>query len=86
MNDLSKLTPESRCQAGEEGTVVSRRGALPSSGSPSHAASAVERGLDPRPTSPTLQRYMVAASLLLGDRTQAHGCYPRRIPGSPRFC
>jgi hypothetical protein len=30
------------------------------------------------------QRALVAASLLLGDKTERHACYPRRIPNSAR--
>jgi hypothetical protein len=77
-----KLTPENRCQAGKEGTVVSGRGVLPSSGSPSHAAGAVVGGLDARPPSPTpSMRDTVRASLDLETHREV---YPRRVPGSPR--
>jgi hypothetical protein len=48
-----KLTPGSQRLAGEEGTVVSRRGVLPSSGVPSHATEANVAGQHGRPPSPT---------------------------------
>jgi hypothetical protein len=50
----------------------------------SHAAGDQQgiRAAGPPPHTP--QRDMVRASLLLGDATERHACYPRRIPGSSR--
>jgi hypothetical protein len=48
-----KLTPGSQRLAGEEGTVVSRRGVLPSSGVPSHAGGTNVAGQHGRSPSPT---------------------------------
>jgi hypothetical protein len=82
--NFDKLTPGEQRLAGAEGAVVSRRGALPSSASPSHATGTIGGGQHVRSPSPTPQRDMVRASLLLGDATERHACYPRRIPGAPR--
>jgi hypothetical protein len=81
---FNELTPGSQRLAGAEVAVVSRRGDLPSSGIPSHAGGPTAAGQHGRAPSPTSQVSMVAASLLLGDATERHACYPRRTPGTPR--
>jgi hypothetical protein len=68
-----EFVPGAECQAGATRRVATR--VTP--------AAPQETGLDGRGGGPT-QREMVAASLLLGDATERHACYARRVPGAPR--